>query len=136
MEKLIPEKNGLQERNECSSITVVDDTHGHPGENERESGTPELRTPETVLQPLSRRLSVHGLRERNQLLHLRVSQVRSVISGSLLHGGQKILSLPVEDEPVWRLRDEEKDQHAGPADDRDAHQEVLVLIEDFGNQSS
>ena len=108
-------KNVLQERNECSSITVVDDTHGHPGENERESGTPELRTPETVLQPLSRPLSVHGPRERNQLLQVR--QGSSVGSCSLFHGCQKLLPLPIEDEPVWRLGDEEKDEHAGAAED-------------------
>ena len=34
---------------DCTRITVVDDTHGHPGEDKRESGAPELRTPETEL---------------------------------------------------------------------------------------
>ena len=108
-----------------SKITVVDDSHGYPGEDEGERGTQKLRTPKTVLKLSFGLISVQGLRERNQLLQ--VSEVSPVVPGSLRHGGQEVLPLPIEDVPVRRLREEEEDQHAGAAQDYDAHQEVGIL---------
>ena len=127
-------KDVLEMGKDCKRITIVDDTHGHPGEDKRKSWPQELRTEEAELKPSSGPLSVHGLRERNQLFQ--VSHFSSVISGGLLDGCQKLLPLPVEDEPVWRLRDEEKDEHANAADDGDDHHEVLIVNTVFGNQSS
>ena len=67
---------------------------------------------------------------------MEVSQVRTVVSGSLLECGQELLPLPIEDEPLGRLREEEDDQHAGSTDHGDAQQEVLILMKESCNQSS
>ena len=132
--KFNPKKYYNKRELSVGMITVVYDTHGHPGDDERESGTPELWTPKTVLKPSIGQLSVQGLGVRNHLLQL--NKLSPVISGSLLHGRQEILSLPIEDVPVGRLREEEDDQHAGAAEDRDAHQEVFILGKDDCNQGS
>ena len=69
---------------------------------------------------------------------LQVSQwlLDPVVNSSFPHGGQKLIPFPVDDEPVRRLRDEDDDEHAGSTNYYHAHGEVLIRVENHGNQSS
>lgn len=109
-------------------FTIVDEGHEHPGEDEGESGTQEQRTPETEFLG-----DVAGARRGNQLVQ--IAWLRPVLCGGLPQCGLETFPLPVEDLPVERLREEDDDDQAGSTDAGDAHDELLVGVQDPTNEA-